>query len=117
MMVRTAAHPSTIGVSTSMMALPESAESLAALLLRESFIPDRGWWPDRPQEKTTLQEHAANALGRRLNRMRPWISRSESEVAEFTRLFAIYRKPKQRGVAGAQHKRPAGRNSESLNGL
>ena len=45
---------------------------------------------------------AANALGRRLNRMTPWISRSEPEIAEFARLFAIYRKPKQRGVAKPQ---------------
>ena len=45
---------------------------------------------------------AANALGRRLNRMTPWISRSEPEIAEFLRLFAIHRKPKQRGVAKQQ---------------
>ena len=45
---------------------------------------------------------AANALGRRLNRMTPWISRSEPEIAEFARLFAIHRKPKQRGVAKPQ---------------
>jgi len=45
---------------------------------------------------------AANALGRRLNRMTPWISRSEPEIAEFVRLFAIHRKPKQRGVATPQ---------------
>lgn len=45
---------------------------------------------------------AANALGRRLNRMTPWISRSEPEIAEFVRLFAIHRKPKQRGVAKPQ---------------
>ena len=45
---------------------------------------------------------AANALGRRLNRMTPWISRSEPEVAEFARLFSIHRKPKQRGVARPQ---------------
>jgi len=45
---------------------------------------------------------AANALGRRLTRMTPWISRSEPEVPEFFRLFAIYRKPKQRGVAKPQ---------------
>ena len=45
---------------------------------------------------------AANALGRRLNRMTPWISRSEPEVAEFARLFSIHRKPKQRGVAWPQ---------------
>ena len=45
---------------------------------------------------------AANALGRRLNRMTPWISRGESEVAEFHHLFAIHRKPKQRGVAKPQ---------------
>jgi tetratricopeptide (TPR) repeat protein len=45
---------------------------------------------------------AANALGRRLNRMTPWIARSEPEVPEFLRLFAIHRKPKQRGVARPQ---------------
>jgi len=45
---------------------------------------------------------AANALGRRLNRMTPWLAHSEPEVAEFLRLFAIYRKPKQRGVARSQ---------------
>jgi tetratricopeptide (TPR) repeat protein len=45
---------------------------------------------------------AANALGRRLNRMTPWVSRSECEVDEFLRLFAIHRKPKQRGVARPQ---------------
>jgi tetratricopeptide (TPR) repeat protein len=53
---------------------------------------------------------AANALGRRLNRMTLWISRSEPEVAEFVRLFTIYRKPKQRGVANTQLARPASRN-------
>ncbi len=53
---------------------------------------------------------AANALGRRLNRMAPWVSRSESDVVEFQRLYAIYRKPKQRGVATVQPDRPAGRN-------
>jgi tetratricopeptide (TPR) repeat protein len=55
---------------------------------------------------------AANALGRRLNRMTPWISRSEPEVAEFLSLFAIYRKPKQRGVAKPQLERFASRNPE-----
>jgi tetratricopeptide (TPR) repeat protein len=55
---------------------------------------------------------AANALGRRLSRMTPWISRSEPEVSEFLQLFAIHRKPKQRGVASPQHERPAGRNPE-----
>ncbi len=45
---------------------------------------------------------AANALGRRLNRMTLLMSRSEPEVPEFLRLFAIYRKPKQRGVAKPQ---------------
>jgi tetratricopeptide (TPR) repeat protein len=55
---------------------------------------------------------AANALGRRLNRMTPWISRSEPEVAEFLRLFAIYRKPKQRGVAKLQLERGAHGNPE-----
>lgn len=55
---------------------------------------------------------AANSLGRRLNRMTPWISRSEPEVVEFLRLFAIHRKPKQRGVATQQPKRLAGRNPE-----
>jgi tetratricopeptide (TPR) repeat protein len=55
---------------------------------------------------------AANALGRRLNRMAPWISRSEPEVAEFLHLFAIHRKPKQRGVAKPQPERAAARNPE-----
>ena len=55
---------------------------------------------------------AANALGRRLNRMTPWISRSEPEVAEFLRLFAIHRKPRQRGVAKLQPDRLASRNPE-----
>jgi tetratricopeptide (TPR) repeat protein len=55
---------------------------------------------------------AANALGRRLNRLSPWISRSEPEVNEFLQLFAIHRKPKQRGVAKPQHERFAGRNPE-----
>jgi tetratricopeptide (TPR) repeat protein len=53
---------------------------------------------------------AANALGRRLNRMTPWISRSEPEIDEFLDLFAIHRKPKQRGVATQQPDRLAGRN-------
>jgi transcriptional regulator with XRE-family HTH domain len=39
---------------------------------------------------------AANALGKRLNRMTPWISHSEAAVPEFLRLYAIHRKPKQR---------------------
>jgi len=60
---------------------------------------------------------AANALGRRLNRMTPWISRSEPEVASFLRLFAVYRKPKQRGVAEPQHEHRAARNPESPDGL
>jgi tetratricopeptide (TPR) repeat protein len=42
------------------------------------------------------------ALGRRLNRMTPWIPHGEAEIEEFLRLYAIHRKPKQRGVAGAQ---------------
>jgi tetratricopeptide (TPR) repeat protein len=45
---------------------------------------------------------AANALGRRLHRMSPWLAHSEPEVAEFLRLFALHRKPKQRGVARPQ---------------
>ena len=44
----------------------------------------------------------ANALGRRLIRMTPWIPRSEPEVAEFVRLYALHRKPKHRGVAKSQ---------------
>jgi tetratricopeptide (TPR) repeat protein len=60
---------------------------------------------------------AANALGRRLNRMSPWISRSEPEVGEFLHLFAIYRKPKQRGVAKSQHERLASGNPERLDRL
>ena len=55
---------------------------------------------------------AANALGRRLNRMTPWISHSEPEVVEFLRLFAIHRKPKQRGVARQQPERLVHRNPE-----
>lgn len=43
-----------------------------------------------------------NALGRRLERMTPWISPSESEVSEFRRLYAVHRKPKQRSVASLQ---------------
>ena len=53
---------------------------------------------------------AANALGRRLNRMSPWISKSEPEIGEFLRLFAVHRKPKQRGIAGPQQTRLAGSN-------
>jgi tetratricopeptide (TPR) repeat protein len=60
---------------------------------------------------------AANALGRRLNRMSPWISRSEPEVAEFLRLFAIHRKPKQRGVAKPQPERIADGNPDGRSRL
>jgi transposase len=60
---------------------------------------------------------AANALGRRLNRMTPWISRSEPEISEFLRLYAIHRKPKQRGVANVQPDHLSRRNSESSDGL
>jgi len=60
---------------------------------------------------------AANALGRRLSRMTPWISRSEPEIVEFLHLFAIYRKPKQRGVARAQPEHPASRNPDQPDGL
>lgn len=56
---------------------------------------------------------AVNALGRRLNRMTPWIARSEPEVAEFLRLFSIYRKPKQRSVANLQPERLANRNPDT----
>jgi transcriptional regulator with XRE-family HTH domain len=51
-----------------------------------------------------LQSNATivNALGRRLDRMTPWISRSEPEVDEFRLLYAIHRKPKQRSVAARQ---------------
>jgi len=56
---------------------------------------------------------AANALGRRLMRMTPWISRGESDVDEFLRLFAIHRKPKQRGVAATQLGRNVWRNPRS----
>jgi tetratricopeptide (TPR) repeat protein len=51
-----------------------------------------------------------NALGRRLERMTPWISSSEPEVGEFKALYSVHRKPKQRSVAAAQLGRPAGRN-------
>jgi tetratricopeptide (TPR) repeat protein len=50
---------------------------------------------------------ALNAIGRRLNRMSPWISRSEPEVDEFRSLYSIHRKPKQRSVAKAQLVVPA----------
>ena len=53
---------------------------------------------------------AAQALGRRLNRMSPWISKSEPEIGEFLQLFAIHRKPKQRGVAKPQQDGPARSN-------
>ena len=43
-----------------------------------------------------------NALGRRLNRLAPWIRASEPDVAEFRELYARHRKPKQRGVAASQ---------------
>ena len=43
-----------------------------------------------------------NALGRRLSRMVPWIPTAEPEVAKFRELYALHRKPKQRGVAGSQ---------------
>ena len=55
---------------------------------------------------------AANALGRRLNRMTPWIPRSEPEVVEFVRLYALHRKPKQRGVAKSQLEYPASGNPQ-----
>ena len=48
---------------------------------------------------------ALNALGRRLSRLAPWIPSSEPDVAEFRRLYAQHRKPKQRGVAASQHGR------------
>jgi transcriptional regulator with XRE-family HTH domain len=60
---------------------------------------------------------AANALGRRLNRMTPWVSHSEPEVTEFLGLYAIHRKPKQRGVANVQPAHLARRNPESPRGL
>lgn len=60
---------------------------------------------------------AVNALGRRLDRMAPWVSRSESEVGEFHRLFAVHRKPKQRGVAAPQHADAATGNPESVKRL
>jgi tetratricopeptide (TPR) repeat protein len=44
-----------------------------------------------------------NSLGRRLSRLVPWIRSSEPDVAEFRRLYALHRKPKQRGVAHTQH--------------
>lgn len=60
---------------------------------------------------------AVNALGRRLNRMMPWISKSEPEVSEFRELYAIHRKPKQRSVAPSQHARPSPRNPIDRNSL
>jgi tetratricopeptide (TPR) repeat protein len=44
-----------------------------------------------------------NALGRRLSRLAPWIPSSEPDVALFRELYALHRKPKQRGVAAPQH--------------
>jgi tetratricopeptide (TPR) repeat protein len=58
------------------------------------------------QDNTTV----VNALGRRLDRMTPWISRSEPEVSEFRELYAVHRKPKQRSVAARQLARLASRN-------
>jgi tetratricopeptide (TPR) repeat protein len=58
-----------------------------------------------------------NSLGRRLSRMTPWISRSEPEIAEFLRLYAVHRKPKQRGVANVQPAYVAQRNTDSSKGL
>jgi tetratricopeptide (TPR) repeat protein len=43
-----------------------------------------------------------NALGRRLERMAPWIAPNEPEVGEFRQLYAVHRKPKQRTVARSQ---------------
>ena len=57
------------------------------------------------------------ALARRLNRLMPWIPRTEPEVEDFIRLYAIHRKPKQRTVAAAQHDRPASRNPDSRRSL
>lgn len=51
-----------------------------------------------------------HALGRRLDRMTPWISPSEPEIPEFRALYAIHRKPKQRSVAAAQHAIPVSDN-------
>jgi tetratricopeptide (TPR) repeat protein len=51
-----------------------------------------------------------NALGRRLERMTPWISPSEPEVSEFRQLYSIHRKPKQRSVAQPQLEPPVSRN-------
>jgi tetratricopeptide (TPR) repeat protein len=60
---------------------------------------------------------AVQALGRRLNRMTPWISRSEPEVDAFIQLYAVHRKPKQRGVASPQLDRIATGNPESAKPL
>jgi hypothetical protein len=60
---------------------------------------------------------AAQALGRRLSRMTPWISKSEPEVGEFLELFAIHRKPKQRGVARPQQSGSAPSNPAERGGL
>jgi tetratricopeptide (TPR) repeat protein len=51
-----------------------------------------------------------NALGRRLERMSPWIAPTEPEVAEFRALYLIHRKPKQRSVAARQLDRIERRN-------
>jgi len=42
---------------------------------------------------------AAHALGKRLNRMTPWVSHGETHAEAFLKLYAVHRKPKQRGVA------------------
>jgi tetratricopeptide (TPR) repeat protein len=45
---------------------------------------------------------AANALGRRLNRMTRGFPVASPRLRSFSGLFAIHRKPKQRGVANLQ---------------
>jgi tetratricopeptide (TPR) repeat protein len=58
------------------------------------------------QENKTV----VNALGRRLDRMSPWIAPTEPEVSAFRALYAVHRKPKQRSVAASQLPRHAERN-------
>jgi tetratricopeptide (TPR) repeat protein len=45
----------------------------------------------------------ANAFGRRLNRLWPWIPSSEPEVSEFRELWSRHRPKRRRVVAKAQH--------------
>jgi tetratricopeptide (TPR) repeat protein len=46
-----------------------------------------------------------NALGRRLSRIGAWVPASDPDLTEFRKLYALHRKPKQRGVAASQLER------------